>query len=243
MQKPADSHEERLSGSVERVTFHSEESGFTVLRLRVAGQREPVAVVGLATSPAVGEFMECVGTWQNDRTHGLQFKASKITPAQPTTLEGKERYLASGQVKGLGNFYAKKLIERFGDAVFEVIENDPERLLEIPGIGRKRLDMVVKSWAEQKAIRDIMLFLQSHGIGTARAWKIYRRYREQAIATITENPYRLSLDIEGIGFQTADAIATSLGVAKNSLMRPKRASATCSASCRRTATVRCRKRR
>ncbi|MGC8774988.1 MAG: SF1B family DNA helicase RecD2 [Chlorobaculum sp.] len=219
MQKPADSHEERLSGSVERVTFHSEESGFTVLRLRVAGQREPVAVVGLATSPAVGEFMECVGAWQNDRTHGLQFKASKITPAQPTTLEGKERYLASGQVKGLGNFYAKKLIEHFGDAVFEVIENDPERLLEIPGIGRKRLDMVVESWAEQKAIRDIMLFLQTHGVGAARAWKIYRRYRERAIATITENPYRLSLDIEGIGFQTADAIATSLGVAKNSLMR------------------------
>lgn len=219
MHTSADSHEERLSGSVERVTFHNEESGFTVLRLRVAGQREPMAVVGLAASPAVGEFIECVGTWQNDRTHGLQFKASKIIPVQPTTLEGKERYLASGQVKGLGNFYAKKLIERFGDTVFDVIENEPERLLEIPGIGRKRLDMVTESWAVQQAVRDIMLFLQTHGVGAARAWKIYRRYRERAIATITENPYRLSLDIEGIGFQTADAIATSLGVAKNSLMR------------------------
>ncbi|NTW53490.1 MAG: ATP-dependent RecD-like DNA helicase [Chlorobaculum sp.] len=219
MQTPADTHEERLSGSVERVTFHSEESGFTVLRLSVAGQREPVAVVGRAASPAVGQFMECVGEWQNDRTHGLQFKASKLTPVQPTTLEGKERYLASGQVKGLGNFYAKKLIERFGDAVFEVIENDPERLLEVPGIGKRRLDMVVKSWTEQKAVRDIMLFLQTHGVGTARALKIYRRYRERAIAIVTENPYRLSLDIEGIGFQTADAIATSLGVAKNSVMR------------------------
>jgi len=219
MTTPADTHEERLSGSVERVTFHSEESGFTVLRLRVAGQREPVAVVGLAASPAVGEFMECVGSWQNDRTHGLQFKASKITPVQPTTLEGKERYLASGQVKGLGNYYAKKLIEQFGDAVFDVIENEPERLLEIPGIGRKRLDMVIESWTEQRAIRNIMLFLQEHGVGAARAWKIYRRYREGAIATITENPYRLSLDIEGIGFQTADTIAASLGVERNSLMR------------------------
>lgn len=219
MQPPADSHEERLSGSVERVTFYSEESGFTVLRLRVGEEREPVAVVGRAAAPAVGQFMECVGSWENDRAHGLQFKASKITPVQPTTLEGKERYLASGQVKGLGNYFAKKLIERFGDAVFDVIENDPERLLEVPGIGRRRLDMVKASWGEQKAVRDIMLFLQTHGVGEARAWKIYRRYRERAIATITENPYRLSLDIEGIGFQTADAIATSLGVAKNSLMR------------------------
>jgi exodeoxyribonuclease V alpha subunit len=219
MQPPADTHEERLSGSVERVTYHSDESGFTVLRLSVAGQREPVAVVGRAASPAVGQFMECVGEWQNDRTHGLQFKASKITPVQPTTLEGKERYLASGQVKGLGNYFAKKLVEQFGDAVFEVIENEPERLLEVPGIGKRRLDMVKTSWSQQKAVRDIMLFLQSHGVGAARSWKIYRRYRERAIATITENPYRLSLDIEGIGFQTADAIATSLGVAKNSLMR------------------------
>ncbi len=219
MSTPADPHEERLSGSVERVTFHNEESGFTVLRLKVAGQRDSVAVVGLCASPAVGQFMECVGAWQNDRTHGVQFKASKITPVQPTTLEGKERYLASGQVKGLGNYYAKKLIEHFGYDVFEVIENEPERLLEIPGIGRKRLDMVKESWAEQQAVRDIMLFLQEHGVGTARAWKIYRYYRERAIAVITENPYRLSLDIDGIGFQTADAIATSLGVAKNSLMR------------------------
>ena len=151
--------------------------------------------------------------------YGLQFKASKIMPVQPTTLEGKERYLASGQVKGLGNYFAKKLVEQFGDAVFEVIENDPERLLDVPGIGKRRLDMLVKSWAEQKAVRDIMLFLQTHGVGTARALKIYRRYRERAIAIVTENPYRLSLDIEGIGFQTADAIATSLGVAKNSVMR------------------------
>lgn len=219
MSTPADTHEERLSGSVERVTFHNEESGFTVLRLKVAGQRDSVAVVGFTASPAVGQFMECVGAWQNDRTHGVQFKASKITPVQPTTLEGKERYLASGQVKGLGNYYAKKLIEHFGYDVFEVIENEPERLLEIPGIGRKRLDMVKESWAEQQAVRDIMLFLQEHGVGTARAWKIYRYYRERAIAVITENPYRLSLDIDGIGFQTADTVATSLGVAKNSLMR------------------------
>jgi exodeoxyribonuclease V alpha subunit len=219
MPTPADTHEERLSGSVERVTFHNEESGFSVLRIKVSRRKEPVAVVGYAATPAPGEFMECVGQWQNDRTHGLQFKASKITPVQPTTLDGKERYLASGQIKGIGSFTAKKMIELFGDAVFEVIENEPERLLEIQGVGRKRLDLITASWAEQRAVRDIMLFLQNHGVGTARAWKIYRRYRERAIAVVTENPYRLSLDIEGIGFQTADTIASSLGIAKNSVMR------------------------
>jgi exodeoxyribonuclease V alpha subunit len=219
MPAPADIHEERLSGSVERVTFHNEESGFSVLRLRVKKRKEAVAVVGYAATPAPGEFMECIGQWQNDRTHGLQFKASKITPVEPATLDGKERYLASGQIKGIGTFTAKKMIELFGDAVFDVIENEPERLLEIQGVGRKRLELITASWAEQRAVRDIMLFLQNHGVGTARAWKIYRRYKERAIAVVTENPYRLSLDIEGIGFQTADTIASSLGVAKNSVMR------------------------
>ncbi|NTU53311.1 MAG: ATP-dependent RecD-like DNA helicase [Chlorobiaceae bacterium] len=219
MEKPEHHHEERISGSVERVTFHNEESGFSVLRLKVKKRKEPVAVVGYTAAPAPGEFMECVGEWHNDRTHGLQFKASKMTPVQPTTLKGKERYLASGQIKGIGTFTAKQMVEQFGDAVFKVIEHEPERLLELQGIGRKRLEMIKASWAEQRAVRDIMLFLQNHGVGTARAWKIYRRYRERAIAVVTENPYRLSLDIDGIGFQTADTIAISLGVARNSVMR------------------------
>ncbi|NTU57796.1 MAG: ATP-dependent RecD-like DNA helicase [Chlorobiaceae bacterium] len=219
IEKPADSQEERIAGSVERVTFHSEESGFSVLRLKVRGRREPVTVVGTAASPSPGEFMECVGSWHNDRTHGMQFKALQITPVQPTTLEGIERYLGSGLVKGLGPFFAKKMVKAFGDSVLDVIENQPERLREIPGIGEKRVALISASWTEQKAVRDIMLFLQTHGVGTARAWRIYRLYRERAIAMVSENPYRLSLDIEGIGFQTADTIAGSLGIERNSLIR------------------------
>ena len=217
--KPSDNQEERIAGSVERVTFHSEESGFSVLRLKVRGQREPVTVVGTAASPSPGEFMECVGSWHNDRTHGMQFKALQITPVPPTTIEGIERFLGSGLIKGLGPFFAKKMVKAFGDSVFDIIETQPERLREIQGIGDKRLELITASWSEQKAVRDIMLFLQTHGVGTARAWRIYRLYRERAIALVTENPYRLSLDIEGIGFQTADTIADSLGIEKNSLIR------------------------
>jgi exodeoxyribonuclease V alpha subunit len=215
----SETHTERVAGSVERVTFHSEESGFSVLRLKVRGHRELVTVVGTAASPAPGEFMECIGAWQNDRTHGMQFKARLITPVPPTTLDGIERYLGSGLVKGLGPFFAKKLVKAFGESVFDVISLQPERLLEVPGIGEKRVAMVTASWAEQKAVRDIMLFLQTHGVGTARAWRIYRIYGETAIARVTENPYRLSLDIDSIGFQTADTIAESLGIARNSLIR------------------------
>jgi exodeoxyribonuclease V alpha subunit len=215
----ADTQNERVAGTVERVTFHSEESGFSVLRLKVKGHREPVTVVGAAASPSQGEFMECVGVWHNDRTHGMQFKAHRITPVPPTTLDGIERYLGSGLVRGVGPYYAKKLVRTFGDAVFDIIELQPERLREIAGLGEKKIALITASWTEQKAVRDIMLFLQSHGVGTARAWKIYRLYREEAIAKVTENPYRLSLDIDSIGFQTADTIAESLGIGKNSLIR------------------------
>jgi len=218
-EQSSETHTERVAGSVERVTFHSEETGFSVLRLKVRGHRELVTVVGTAASPAPGEFMECIGAWQNDRTHGMQFKARQITPVPPTTLEGIERYLGSGLVKGLGPFFAKKLVKAFGEAVFDIIELQPERLLEVAGIGEKRVGLIKASWAEQKAVRDIMLFLQSHGVGMARAWRIYRLYGDEAIARVTENPYRLSLDIDSIGFQTADTIAESLGIGKNSLIR------------------------
>ncbi len=215
----SDTNAERLAGSVERVTFHSEESGFSVLRLKVRGHRDLVTVVGAAASPSPGEFMECIGSWHNDRTHGMQFKARQITPVPPTTLDGIERYLGSGLVRGLGPYFAKKLVKAFGESVLDIIETQPERLLEVPGIGEKRAALVASSWSEQKAVRDIMLFLQSHGVGTARAWRIYRLYGEEAIARVTDNPYRLSLDIDSIGFQTADSIAESLGIEKNSIIR------------------------
>jgi len=212
---------ERLSGSVERVTFHSEESGFCVLRVKVRGRRELVTVVGSAASITAGEFVECLGSWHNDRTHGLQFKAQRLTTVLPGAEDGIEKYLGSGMVKGIGPHFAKVLVKAFGKEVFEVIENDPIRLLALPGIGKKRMDTVTGAWAEQKAIREIMVFLQSHGVGTARAVRIYKTYGDEAILKVTENPYRLALDIHGIGFKTADAIAERLGIARDSLIRAR----------------------
>ncbi len=210
---------EQLSGSIERVTFHSEESGFCVLRVKARGSRDLVTVVGSAASVTPGEYLECRGVWVNDRQHGLQFKAETLRSVLPSTLEGIERYLGSGMVKGIGPHFARTLVRAFGERVFDVIEDNPEALLTLPGIGPKRQARVTGAWAEQKVIREIMVFLQSHGVGTARAVRIYKTYGDSAIARVTENPYRLALDIHGIGFKTADAIAQRLGIAPDSLIR------------------------
>ena len=210
---------ERLSGAIERVTFHSEASGFCVLRVKVKGHRDLVTVIGSAASVTPGEFIEAFGLWVNDKTHGLQFKAEQLKVVPPTTLEGIEKYLGSGMVKGIGPHFAKKLVNAFGEAVFEVIEETPQRLEELAGIGPKRKACVVKAWAEQKAIREIMVFLQSHGVGTSRAVRIYRTYGDEAILKVSENPYRLALDIYGIGFKTADTLAQKLGIPRDSLLR------------------------
>jgi exodeoxyribonuclease V alpha subunit len=208
-----------LSGSIERVTFHSEATGFCVLRVKVKGHRDVVTVVGSAASVTAGEFIDCLGEWANDRQHGLQFKATELKTVQPTTLEGIEKYLGSGMVKGIGPHFAKKLVKAFGVDVFDVIEQTPERLLELPGIGKKRQERVTSAWSEQKAIREIMVFLQSHGVGTSRSVRIYKTYGDEAIAKVQENPYRLALDIHGIGFKTADALAQRLGIGRQSLIR------------------------
>ncbi len=210
---------ESVQGSVERVTFHSEESGFCVLRLKVKGNRDLVTVIGNAASISAGEYVECLGTWFNDKKHGLQFKTQQLKTIQPTTLEGIEKYLGSGMVKGIGPHFAKKLVNAFGENVFEVIEQEPNRLLKLPGIGVKRKARVISAWAEQKAIRHIMVFLQSYGVGTARAVRIYKTYGDNAIDRVQENPYRLATDIRGIGFKTADTLAEKLGIAKDSSMR------------------------
>ncbi|MDF1646512.1 MAG: ATP-dependent RecD-like DNA helicase [Legionellaceae bacterium] len=210
---------EQLQGAVERVTFHSEATGFCVLRTKVKGNRDVVTVIGSAPSITAGEYIECRGTWINDKKHGLQFKADYLKAIQPTTLEGIEKYLGSGMVKGIGPHFAKKLVGAFGEAVFDVIEATPERLLELDGIGQKRKDRVLSAWAEQKAIRGIMVFLHGHGVGTARSVRIYKTYGEKAVQIVEENPYRLARDIHGIGFKTVDNLAEKLGIAKDSLMR------------------------
>lgn len=211
--------EERLQGSVERVTFHSEESGFCVLRTKIRGFRDLVTVIGTAASITAGEYIECQGSWVNDKNHGLQFKCLQLKVVPPTTLLGIEKYLGSGMVKGIGPFFAKRLVKAFGEDVFDVIEKEPDRLLTLPGIGKKRLERVVVAWTTQKAIRGIMVFLQSHGVGTARAVRIYKTYGDGAIDKVRANPYCLAKDIRGIGFKIADTIAEKLGVAKDSLIR------------------------
>lgn len=212
---------ERLSGAVERVTFHSEETGFCVLRVKVRGQRELVTVVGSAAVVAPGEYVDCLGEWVNDRVHGQQFRARELKVVPPSTLEGIEKYLGSGMVKGIGPHFARKLVRAFGERVFDIIEQTPERLTELPGIGPKRKARVTAAWAEQKVIRAIMVFLQSHGVGTARAVRIYKTYGDEAVERVRENPYRLALDIHGIGFKTADALAQRLGVPRDSLLRAR----------------------
>jgi exodeoxyribonuclease V alpha subunit len=218
-QAKPDAAAELLNGSVERVTFHSEESGFCVLRVKVRGHLDLVTVTGSAASISPGEYIECQGNWVNDKNYGQQFKAIRLTVVPPSTIEGIEKYLGSGMIKGIGPHFAKKLVKAFGDKVFAVIEETPEKMLELPGIGKKRQEQVISSWADQKIIRDIMVFLQSYGVGTSRAVRIYKTYGKEAIAKVSENPYRLALDIVGIGFKTADTIAQKLGIPKDSLIR------------------------
>ncbi len=210
---------ERLTGSIERVTFHSDETGFCVLKVKVTGQREPVSVLGTAAVIGAGETVEAVGYWRVDANHGRQFQARQLISVAPNTPEGIERYLASGMLRGIGVHFAKVLVENFGLEVFDVIENDPERLGTIRGIGPKRIARIISSWVEQKKVREIMVFLHSHGIGTSRAVRIYRLYGDYAIAKVSENPYCLARDIRGIGFRTADELARRLGIAQTSLIR------------------------
>lgn len=211
--------QEKISGNVERVTFHSQDNGFCVLRIKAKGHRDLITVVGNAAIINGGEYVECHGVWINDKQHGLQFKAETLKVVPPTTIEGIEKYLGSGMVKGIGPFFAKKLVKAFGAEVFDIIEQQPHKLMGLGGIGQKRQTSIIAAWAEQKSIRDIMVFLHSHGVGTARAVRIYKTYGEQAISMVRENPYRLALDIHGIGFKTADQLAEKLGIARDSLIR------------------------
>jgi exodeoxyribonuclease V alpha subunit len=210
---------EALAGLVERVTFHNAETGFCVLRVKTRGQRDLVTVVGHAAMIAAGEFVQITGAWVNDRTHGLQFRAHFLKASPPTTLEGIERYLGSGMIRGIGPIYAKRLVRAFGEAVFDLIEQQPDRLREVIGIGAKRAGKIIAGWADQKVIREIMLFLHANGVGTSRAVRIYKTYGVDAVRLISENPYRLARDIRGIGFLSADRIAQKLGIETTAMIR------------------------
>lgn len=211
--------QEVLAGLVERVTFHSLESGFCVLRLKARGHRDLVTTIGHAAMISAGEWVTASGTWINDRTHGLQFRARFLKTSAPTSLDGIEKYLGSGMIRGIGPVYAKRMVRMFGKDVFDLIEAEPARLREVEGIGPKRADKITSAWADQKVIREIMVFLHSHTVGTAWAVRIFKTYGVDAVQVMSENPYRLARDIRGIGFRTADLIAEKLGIEKTAMIR------------------------
>lgn len=213
--KPVDS----VSGLIERVTYYKEETGFCVLRVKVKEKRDLVTVVASLPSVSAGEWITAEGHWVRDREHGMQLRAELAKTAPPTSREGIERYLGSGMVKGIGPVYAKKLVDRFGDKIFDIIENQSGQLEDVPGIGPGRRQRIKEAWAEQRYIREIMVFLHSHGVSTGRAVRIYKLYGEQAIDKVRQNPYRLAKDIVGIGFQTADKIAQKMGIPADSILR------------------------
>ncbi len=201
------------------MTFFNEENGFAVLKVKAKPHRDLVCVVGTLPSVNAGEWVTAEGHWVQDREFGMQFRAVLINSTAPTTREGIEKYLGSGMVKGIGPVYAKKLVIKFGEAIFTIIETESARLEELPGIGPKRRKRIKDAWAEQKVIRQIMVFLHSNGVSTSRAVRIYNTYGEQAIETVQADPYRLAKDIHGIGFKTADQIAQKMGIPADSLLR------------------------
>ena len=213
------SRQEVLAGLIERVTFHNSENGFCVLRIKARGHRDLVTVVGHAATISPGEWVTVSGDWTNDHTHGQQFKARFMRTSAPTSVDGIEKYLGSGMIRGIGPVYAKKMVKAFGEKVFDIIEAEPGRLREVTGIGAVRAKRITDAWADQKIVREIMVFLHSNGVGTARAVRIFKTYGSDAVQVMTENPYRLARDIRGIGFKTADAIAMKLGIEKTAMIR------------------------
>lgn len=204
---------------VERITYQSPETGYSVLKCVVKNYNDLVTVVGNLVDVNVGSVLLIDGNWKVDAKYGRQFLAESWEETMPATVFGIEKYLGSGLIKGVGPKFAKKIVEQFGTDTLEIIETDVQRLLEVPGIGKKRVDKIAESWERQKEIKNVMLFLQDHGVSTAFAAKIYRQYGNESIPKVKENPFRLADDIWGIGFKTADSIAMKLGIGKEAFIR------------------------
>ncbi len=208
-----------LSGQIERITYTNEENGYTIARVKVYGQRDLITVVGYLMSPVPGEVLNLKGEWINHPKFGEQFKVVEYKTTIPATVFGIKKYLGSGLIKGLGPVIAGRIVKKFGEKTLDIIENDIEKLTMVEGIGEKRIAMIQDAWDEQKEIRDVMMFLQSHGVSSGYATKIFKQYKNRSIAVVTENPYRLAMDIFGIGFVIADSIADKLGFSRSSPLR------------------------
>lgn len=210
---------ESLQGVIERLTYHSEESGYTVARLKTPRTSELITIVGNFANIQAGQTLHLQGTWRDHPKFGSQFQVMQYRETKPATITGIEKYLGSGLIKGVGPVTAKRIVAHFGLETLDIIEHQIERLAEVPGIAQKRVKLIQAAWVTQKAIKEVMLFLQSHGVSTTYAVKIYKQYGDTAIETVTNNPYQLATDVYGIGFVTADAIARNLGIAPGSEFR------------------------
>jgi exodeoxyribonuclease V alpha subunit len=210
--QPDNQDHQTITGSVERVTYHNEQNGYTVLRFQTYGYQEPVTVTGNFSSVSPGESLRLTGWWTTHPQYGDQFKAVDYAVVRPATITGIQKYLGSGLIKGVGPVTAKRIVDHFGDQTLDIIESDISRLTEVKGIARKRIGMIQKAWQEQRAIKEVMLFLQSHSVSTHFAVKIYKQYGNDAISVVEKTPYRLASEVYGIGFKTADQIARNLGL-------------------------------
>ncbi len=210
---------EHLQGIVERVTYHADDSGYTVARLKVPAHIDLVTIVGRFPSISAGQTLRVTGLWREHPKFGQQFQVLSAQEMKPATLTGLEKYLGSGLIKGIGPVTARRIVAHFGLETLDIIEQQSDRLNEVAGIGEKRVGMIKSAWAAQKAIKEVMVFLQGHGVSTTYAVKIYKQYSDEAIEVVSRNPYQLAADIYGIGFITADTIARHLGVAPDSDIR------------------------
>jgi len=208
-----------IEGTVERITFHNEENGYTVARFQPRGKRYLITIVGNLMGVHVGESLRLQGRWTVHPQYGKQFEIESYTVQMPATIEGIRKYLGSGLIKGIGPVTAERIVNHFGLETLDVIEREPERLIEVPGVGKKRVEMIKRAWEEQQAIKEIMLFLQAHGVSTGLAVKIYKAYGDASISVVKNQPYRLARDVYGIGFLTADKIAQAIGIAHNDPQR------------------------
>lgn len=206
---------------IDHITYQNQENGYSVMRVKVKDYKEPVTLVGNLLDVPVGAVLLCEGDWKIDKRYGNQFVAETWEEVMPATVYGIEKYLGSGLVKGIGPKFAHLIVEKFGTDTIEIIEDHIERLYEVAGIGKKRVEKIKESWEKQKDIKNVMLFLQQYGVSTAYAAKIYRQYGKESIEKVKDNPYRLADDIWGIGFKTADGIASKMGYENNDIRRCK----------------------
>lgn len=217
--RPGNAVDETVEGTIERIVFSGGDGEFTVARLKVAGQAEPVTVVGSLLGLPVGANLRANGYYETNPRFGRQFRIVAYTELSPHTLDGIKRYLGAGLIKGIGPEFAARIVARFGDKTLEILDARPERIREVPGIGRSRAEAIKKAWATQRGQREVMVFLQGYGVSPALAARIYKRYGAAAVARVRENPYRLAFDVWGIGFLSADRLAASLGIGKETDMR------------------------